>query len=742
MIDYRDYDIADGPLKVLGLKALHGANYFSGGKVVIVRLDLGDFDEVFTNEIPGFYEKLKQALPSLHEHYCSVGCEGGFFQRVERGTLLGHVTEHAAIELQTLAGMDVAYGKTRATASAGVYNVIFRFIDEAAGVYVAKAAVNLVNALLLDEPFDVGRAVEEIVAIREERLLGPSTQAIVEAALERGIPFIRLDEHNLVQLGNGRYQKRIRATITEDTGLIPVETAASKYLTARMLEAAGVPVPESIKTSSAAEVLAFHDEKQAPLVVKPCVGNLGHGVSLNLDACGKIEKAVERALAVDNEVVAQPHVEGDTFRLLVVDFKFVAAAKLTPPAVFGDGARTIAQLVDELNADRRRGVGDKTCLTRITPDESSRAILEDERLDSETILPKGRRLELKVSRSLKLGGSSEDVTDTVHPANRNLAERASRSIGLNVAGIDIVAPSISESILDSGGVIVDVSAAPDFRMHLMPACGRSRDVAAPFVDMLFQPGTKVRVPIVAITGTTGKTTAARLLEHCLARRGRRVGLACSEGLFVAGEALIRGEMSRFESAAITLGDRSIDCAVLEIPLETILDKGLGYEYADCGIVLNVEDEAKEFDELRNIEDVAYAKSVVAEQVYGEGFTVLNADCDLVLAMRERLYSKLVLFSRSDQNPEVKAHTDQGGLAVTIDRDYIIIRHDHQRTDLTHLDDIPLCGRDGERRLLDAVLATVAALCALSLSAEDGAFCFSADELRESLASFEPEEMSG
>jgi len=735
MIDYGAYDFDEGPLKALGLKVLHGANYFSGGKVVIVRLDLGEFDEVFTNEIPGFYEKLTKALPSLHEHHCSVGCVGGFFQRIERGTLLGHVTEHVAIEVQTLAGMDVAYGKTRATASAGVYNVVFRFIDEEAGLYAAKAAVNLVNALLVDRPFDVGRAVEQIVAIREERLLGPSTQAIVEAAKERGIPFIRLDEHNLVQLGDGKYQKRIRATITEETGLIPVETAANKYLTVRMLEAAGVPVPETIKASSAAKILAFYEEAQAPLVVKPCVGNLGHGVSLNLASSAAIDKAVGRALAVDDEIVAQPHIEGDTFRLLVVDFKFVAAVRLTPPAVIGDGVRTIAQLVDELNADPRRAVGDKTCLTRIELDGSTAAILEDGGLDFEAILPLGRKLELKVSRSLKIGGASEDVTDLVHPANRALAERASRNIGLNVAGIDIVAPSISEPIVESAGVVVGVSAAPDFRMHLMPAAGQSRSVADPFVDMLFQPGAKARVPIVAITGTRGKTIAARLLDHCLSRSGRRVGLACAEGLFVAGEALIKGDMTRLESTAITLGDRSIDCAVVEVPLETILEEGLGYESADCGIVLNVDDEGKKYDELRNLEDVAYAKSVVAEQVYDEGFTVLNADSDLVLAMRERLYSQLALFSRSDQNRAVKEHTDGGGLAVTVDGDYVIIRHDRQRTDLIHLDDIPLCARDGEADHLDALLATVAALCVIDGRADDGVISFSADALRESLASF-------
>ena len=717
--------IDEGPLKALGMKALFGANYFSGGKVVILRLDLGAYDEVFTNDIPGFFDKLKEALPSLHEHHCSVGCAGGFFQRVTRGTLLGHVTEHVAIELQGLAGMDVAYGKTRATAVQGVYNVVFRFVDVEAGLFAGKAALNLVNALLAGRPFDVGGAVDAIVAIREQRLLGPSTQAIVAAAGRRGIPFLRLDEHNLVQLGNGRFKKCIRATVTEDTSLVAVETAGNRYLTARVLKGAGVPVPETIRAVSAEEVRAFGESlgQGGSLAIRPVTGNLGRGVTLDLSADGNLEEALAAALAGSDAVAVQHHVAGSLFRLLVIDNRFVAAVRVELPSVTGDGASTIGQLIAALNADAQRGVGDKTPLTRVVVDSRLTEFLAAAGLSVDSVLPAGRRFDLTLSRSLKLGASSEDVTDAVHPANRLLAERASRAVGLDAAGIDIVASAIETPLLETGGRVVDVAAAPDFRMHLTPARGEGRDVAEPFVDMLFPPPSQARVPLIAVTGTTGRGVAVRILERCLALAGRTVGLACEEGLFVGGELLVEGDATGLEGAAVVLGDRSIDCALLEVPLEGILESGLGYEFADCGVVLNVIDDGRRFDELETVEDAAYAHSVVAEQVYDAGYAVLNGDSDHVFGMGERLYSKSVLFSRSDDSPRVLKHVEAGGRAVVVDGGRVVIRDGRERIDLLGLDDLPLIGKNAQ---VECVLACVATLYCCGVLV---------DTIREGLLSF-------
>ncbi len=723
------YGSRGGPLKVLDIKILHGANYFSAGPVVILRLDLGEYDEVFTNQVPGFHGKLKTALPSLHEHHCSIGREGGFFERVEKGTLLGHVTEHVAIELQTLAGMDTAYGKTRSTATQGVYNVVFRFFDEEAGKLTAHAAVGFVNAILLDRLFHVNDAVDAIVAIREERMLGPSTQVVVSEAQKRGIPFQRLDEHNLVQLGTGKFQKRIRATVTSDTSLIAVETAGDRYLTARMLEDSGVPVPLTIRARRPAEAVSFRERLNVPVVVKPCAGKMGEGLSLGLETRDEIEDAVERALSFDDAVVVQPFLGGSCYRLLVIDYRFVAAARLAPPVITGDGNKTIGELVEDLNADSDRGVGDKSKLTIVEVDDATRRILGDAGFTEKTVLPAGESLALKLSKSLKLGGSSIDVTDDVHPANRLLAERASRALGLDVAGVDVVALDIEKPVSESNGAVIEVNAAPDFRMHISPVKGKSQNVAGPFLDMLFPPDRETRASVLAVTGTDGATLAARLLAHGLETAGYTVGMVCSEGLFVSGDCLIKGNMTGHGSAGKALKDRTIDCAVFEVPVETILDRGLGYEFADVGIVLNVRAAGRTFDEAATLDDIAYAKSVVAEQVYHEGYSVLNADSEAILEMSGRLYSRLVLFSRGNSNPKVREHAGSGGRAVVIDNDRFVVLEGLERIDVIGLGEVPFAaGGEDSEAVRHVVPAAVGALFSFGISI---------DTIRKSLLTFDP-----
>jgi len=716
----------EGPLKALGIKVLGGPNYFSAGPVIALRLDLGCFDEVFTSSIHGFLERLKSLVPSLEEHHCSVGQPGGFLQRVAEGTLLGHVTEHVAIELQTLAGMDAGYGKTRSTATQGVYNVIFRFLDEEVGLYTAHAALNLVNAILEGRPFDVEPVLEDLVHIREERLLGPSTAAVVARAEARGIPWYRLDRYNLVQLGTGRYQKRIRATITSDTSVLAVETADDKFLTNRMLAEAGVPVPPALRTADPAVAEAFRQELGVPLAVKPCTGHLGRGITLGVDSPGAVNEAISCALGFDDAVVVQPMVAGESYRLLVIGGRFVAAARLVPPSVTGDGVLTVAQLVEALNRDPLRGVGDKSTLSLVEIDEEAIRLLALRGLDPGSVLPAGESCQLKVSGNLRLGGASHDVTDTVHPVNRMLAERAARALGLDAAGVDVLAPSLEHSILDSGGVVIEVGAAPDFRMHLNPLSGTPRDVVDPFVDMLFPPGHHSRVPVVAVTGTDGKTTTVDLVNHCLANTGYRVGRATSRGLMVGEEVLIRGEMTGFESAAMTLRDPTVDCTLLEIPLETILDRGLGYRFADIAVVLNIRDEGKLYDEAPIMEDIAYAHSVVAEQVHKDGWTVLNADDDLILEMRQRLYSTPVLFSRDPENAAMAGHAAEGGRAVTVENGSVVVIDRGERTELAVLDEVALLGGEVGGTQFDVVLAGSAAL-----------YCFGAslDRIRETLRAF-------
>lgn len=725
---YLDYPIHPGPLRVDSVKVMQGANYFSAGPVVVFRLDLGAYDEVFTRSIPGFFERLRTALPSLVEHHCSVGKRGGFFQRVEEGTLLGHVMEHVAIELQHLAGMEVSYGKTRSTLEQGVYNVVFRFFDEVAGVYAGKAAVNLLNALLEHRDFDVAGAVVSLVDIRETRMLGPSTQAIVNEARRRYIPTLRLDAFNLVQLGTGKYLKRIRATLTSDAGTIAVESVHDKLMALRVLRDAGMPMPETLETQTLADAIAFRQRLGAPIVLKPREGNRGRGVSLYLDTEAEIDAAFRWAQQCDTRILVQPHLVGETYRLLVIGGQLAAAARLDPPAVVGDGVRSITQLVEGLNGDPRRALGDKTELTWVELDEVTAHILAVRGLEPGSVLPPGERLVLKSSGNLALGGAATDVTEQVHPLNRFMAERAVKVMGLDIASVEVVCPDITRSILETGGACIEIHAAPDFRPHLMPASGEGRNVARPFVDLLFPDGQPTHMPVFSVTGTAGKTTTVHLLAHCLARVGYTPGLTTTDGLYVAGRCLMEGDMTFPEQVGLVLKDPTLDCAVLETSREGILRRGLGYEHADIGIVLNMHGDHVGADDIKYIEDLAYAKSVVAEQLFPKGCAVLNADQDLVYEMRERVDAHLALFSQDSRSPRIQKHVQQGGLAVVREDGHYLVLRPHERIPVASVEEVPLTRGGWARVNDDNIMATISALYAFGMSV---------DAIREGLRSFVP-----
>ncbi len=717
MNNYLQYDFMPGPIKARDIMVMHGANYFSGGPVIVIKLDLGEYDEVFTNEIPGFYEKLRRLLPSLHQHHCSPGIEGGFFLRVQEGTLLGHVTEHVAIELQTLAGMDVSYGKTRATIIPGVYNVVFRFMDKVAGVYAGKAAVNLVNAILTDSPFDVDQIVENLVDIREKRLLGPTTQAIVDEAGERGIPFLRLDSYNLVQLGTGRHQRRIRASISSETGFVAVETVDDKQLTCTMLGDAGIPVPQTVEVSTVEEGIAFQQRISKPVTVKPRVGSQGRGISVNLTTPQQIRRAFGWSQSFHPDTLVQETVYGNAWRLLIIDYRYVAAVKLTPPAITGDGRHTIQELIDRLNEDPKRGVGDRARLSQVNVDDVTRQIIADAGYSLETVLPEKETLPLKHSGSLALGGSAVDVTDEVHPVNRFLAERAAHVVGLNAAGVDVIAPTLRTSLLENNGRFIEINSAPDFRMHIRPTVGRSRKVAKPFVDMLFPEGSTSHVPVFSVTGSFGKSELVDLLSHCLTLAGYVPGLAWSRGLFLSGQGMKKGDMTAPENVQLILREPTIDSAVLETPCEGILRRGLGYERADYGIVLNMYPREIDCDYARDIEDVAYAKSTVAEQVYEQGAAILNADNDLIMEMAERTSGQVVLFSRHNDNPYLKPHFRDGGIAILQDGDDLMVRQRDWRVKVAAIREVPVFEQMPEQYAADVILACIAALFVFGMAPE-------------------------
>ncbi|HEY4589293.1 MAG TPA: acetate--CoA ligase family protein, partial [Thermoanaerobaculia bacterium] len=540
-------------MKILDTRVYRGPNLYALRKVIRLRVDLGELEDFPTGKLPGFVDGLLAAIPSLREHTCSYGEPGGFVRRMteEEGTWLGHVLEHVAIELQCLAGTPVSYGKTRShDLPRGQYHVIFSYDEEAVGLEAAEVGLRLILSLLPPEreahlaaPYDFKTDLEDLVRLAQRRAFGPSTASLVRAAEERDMPWIRLNERSLVQLGHGKYQRRIQATVTSETRHTAVEIASDKRLTNQILSDLGLPVPRQMRVRGPNDAIEAAERIGYPVVVKPLDGNHGKGVSINLTTPEQVRTAFEQAYEYSSVVIVETFQEGNDYRILVVDGKVVAAAQRVPGHVVGDGKHTLAELVEIVNQDPRRGIGHEKVLTRLDLDNQALRLIEAAGLTPESVLPDGKVFYLRSTGNLSTGGTSVDVTDAIHYDNRIMAQRAVKAIGLDVGGVDFIAPDVTRSHKEVGGAIVEINAAPGFRMHTAPTEGKPRDVAGPVLDMLFPRGTPYRIPIAAITGTNGKTTTTRMVGHILKLAGCCVGMTTSDGVYIDGELTVAGDMT-------------------------------------------------------------------------------------------------------------------------------------------------------------------------------------------------------
>lgn len=661
-------------MRILEINAMRGPNYWSirRHKLIVMVLDLEELEEQPTNLIPGFFDRLKAMFPSMIEHRCSPGVRGGFFQRVEEGTWMGHVIEHLALEIQTLAGMEVGFGRTRGHGEPGVYHVVFAYQEEKVGRFAAKAAVRIAEALISGQAYDLDSDIQEMRELRETERLGPSTGSIVEEAASRGIPWIRLNKYSLCQLGYGRNQKRIQATVTSQTSSIGVEIACDKEDTKNLLQQAEVPVPKGdiIRTERGLKELV--DSLGYPLVIKPINGNHGRGITTNIMTWESAVEAFELAKKISQSVIVEQFITGEDYRILVIDYQMVAAARRTPARVVGNGKSTIQQLIDQVNADPKRGYGHENVLTAIKVDAITENILQKHQYTLDTILPDGEILNLKDTANLSTGGTATDVTDIVHPDNVVMAERIARIVGLDICGIDVMTSDISKPLMQTRGAILEVNAAPGFRMHLAPTEGLPRNVAGNVVDMLFPPGTPYRIPIVAVTGTNGKTTTTRLIAHMAKLVGHHVGYTTSDGVYIQNQLLVKGDCTGPVSAEFVLKDPTVNFAVLECARGGLLRAGLGFHHCEIGIVTNVAADHLGLKGIHTIEQLAKAKGVIPETVLPDGYAVLNADDELVYEMRTNVKCKIALFSMDEHNPRIKAHNANGGVSAIFEEGYITI----------------------------------------------------------------------
>ena len=679
-------------MKILEIKVLKGPNYWSvrRTKLIQMKLDLEEMEQRPSNHIHGFRERLEQLFPTMIEHRCSVGERGGFFQRVDEGTWMGHVIEHIALELQTPAGMDVGFGRTRtANEKEGVYYVCFTYMEEDAGVYAARASVRIAQALADDCTYDLSEDIQKLREIREDTRLGPSTGCIVEEAAKRNIPYIRLNKQSLVQLGYGVNQKRIRATIASTTSNIAVDIACDKEETKMLLEAAEIPVPRGTVIRTEAGLDEAIEKFGYPLVIKPIDGNHGKGNTTNITNREQAIKALDAAKQYGRSVIVERFITGFDFRILVINHKFICAALRTPASVVGDGKNSIQYLIDETNKDPRRGYGHEKVLTQITVDHSTMKMLDEKGYTLETVPAKGELVLLKTTANLSTGGTSTDVTDEVHPANIFMCERISKIIGLDICGIDIMANDLRTPVAENGGAILEVNAAPGFRMHIEPAEGLPRNVAEPVIDMLFPKGSEGRIPIIAVTGTNGKTTTTRLTAHIAKTARKKVGYTTSDGVYIQNQLMMKGDCTGPVSSTFVLKDPTVDFAVLECARGGILKSGLAFNNCDVAIVTNVAADHIGLGGIYTVEQMAKVKAVVPETVFPHGYAILNAEDDLVYSMKNNLKCKIALFSMDENNARIKAHCAGGGLASIYENGFVTIMKGNWKIRVMAAKDIPL-----------------------------------------------------
>ncbi|HEX2463364.1 MAG TPA: cyanophycin synthetase [Thermoanaerobaculia bacterium] len=709
-------------MRIERFRYIGGPNVHHHRPVLIAQIELEDLAERESRELEGFNDRLLERLPGLRTHTCGGGYEGCFVDRLRDGTYFGHIVEHVAIELSGQAGIGVCYGKTRVLAEPGSYSIVVRCRNEAAMRHLLQAALELVEATVANKDYPLEPAILEARRLVERTELGPSTRSIVDAAVARNIPVRRLDQHSsLVQLGYGRRRRLIQAAFTDGTGGVGVDIASDKSLTKQLLRDAFLPVPAGTEVETFDQAVQEWRDIGECAVVKPVDGHHGKGVTTEVRSIEALGAAFESAAAQSSAVLIEEQYAGNDYRVLVVNGSMVAASLRRPAEVVGDGARTIGELIDEINLDPRRGEGHSKPLSRVdAADAAVLAELDDQGLALEAVPEAGRVVQLTQGANLSTGGSAADVTDVVHPQVRALCERAARVIGLDICGIDLILPDISQPVPKRGGGIVEVNAGPGLRMHRFPSEGQPRDVGGAIVDMMFPGGSDGRIPIVAVTGTNGKTTVTRMIASVLASTGKTVGMTTTSGIHVGGREVAHGDMTGPLSARAILCDPAVEAAVLETARGGIVRGGLGYDWSDVAVMTNVQLDHVGQDGIENLDDIVHIKSLVVERVRDGGTVVLNADDPLVLPLADRpdlarRGCQVVLFSLAPRSFAVRRHVAAGGTAYVARGGSIFELCGKRSTPLVRIDAIPITFGGTVSFNVANALAAAAACRALGVS---------------------------
>lgn len=716
-------------MQIHSIQSFPGRNIYSHKPVVKMILDLDELHDVESKDIEGFNSKILNAFPGLGKHHCSLGYEGGFADRLKEGTYFGHIIEHIILELQNMTGYEVNFGKTRLLEAPSIYMVIYEFINERCGMECGRTAVDIVSKLVSGRNVDINSIKTDIRRISIENDLGPSTQTVFEEARRRGIPVSRLGDESLLQLGYGKYSRFVEASLTDTTTCITADIAGNKHLTKRLLMDSNIPVPNGDIAYTEYSAVALAREIGYPVVVKPLDCNQGKGVTLGINSEEQIRIAYREALRYSKTVIVEKYIKGRDYRILVVGGKVTAVSERKPPFVVGDGIRTISELIEQENRNPLRGDDHERPLTRIRLDGVVRDYLLKNGMDEKYIPAGGEAVYLRGNGNLSTGGTARDCTELIHPANSAIAVKAAKIIGLDIAGVDMTTEDISTSITGTGGAVIEINAAPGLRMHVYPSEGKSRNVAADILDMIFPSDRPCSIPIVSITGTNGKTTTTRLIAHTLGLSGMKVGMTTTSGVYIGNECVLKGDNTGCMSARMVLSNREIDAAVLETARGGIVRRGLGYDMADVGVITNISDDHLGLDGINSLEELAYVKALVIEAVRPDGNAVLNADDPMTGYLLKRAVSEVILFSKDPDNPLVQEHIRKGLCVVYVNRGMIYKQKQNLCTPVIAVKDIPITFGGMAECNIENSLAAISSLFGLNMNV---------DVIKAGLQSFVPD----
>ncbi len=702
---------------LLSIQSFTGKNVYSHKPAIKMIIDIDEHNNIETKDINGFNEKLLKYFPKIALHYCSLGYEGGFGERLAEGTFIGHVIEHLSIELQSMMGYEVHFGKTRVIRDTSVYYLVFEYKNEKTAFECGRAAFKIAQSFASGEAINIEEIINRIRKITIETELGPSTKAILEEAQKRSIPVSRVGNGSMLRLGHGKYSRLIQASLTDFPSCISVDSAGNKYYTKQILRENNLPVPYGDTVYSLEGAIDIADEIGFPLVVKPLDGNQGKGVTINVRNNEQLVVAYNEAVKYGKEVLIERYIKGKDYRILVIGGKVCAVAERRPPCVVGDGLRTVKELIEVVNSNPLRGIDHEKPLTMVKLDEIARQVLSKQGIDENHVPPVRDIVYLRENGNLSTGGTARECMSEIHPYNSNLAVKAAKVAGLDIAGIDLVIDDIGVPANKGNGAIIEINAAPGLRMHLNPTEGEPINVAENIIDMMFPDGQPSTIPIVSITGTNGKTTTTRLVRHTLSLMGKKVGMTSTSGIYIGNECIVKGDNTGPVSAKMVLGNKEIDAAVLETARGGIVKRGLGYDTADVGVIVNISDDHLGLDGIETLEDLAFVKSLIIEAVKPGGYAVLNADDKMVGYFLKRVVSKTILFGDSQENPLIAEHIRTGEKAVFIESNAIVIFNGVDKIKVIDIDDIPITYKGLVDCNIENSLAAVASLHGLNIPAE-------------------------